>query len=220
MKVFVTGTDTGCGKTHVSAALLAAAARRGLSAAGVKPIASGAEWLGGVLVNEDVAALTEASSVKLPPADANQYLFEPPASPHIAAAEAGADIDLDHIAAACARASAAADVTVVEGVGGWQVPLSADATVADLANRLALPVVLVVGVRLGCINHAALTAAAIVRSGLPFAGWVANVIETDLYAPEAVMNTLIEVVPAPRLGVLDWNSGDGDALLDALLAVA
>ncbi|MGR8918604.1 MAG: dethiobiotin synthase [Gammaproteobacteria bacterium] len=217
MNVFVTGTDTGCGKTHVSAALVAAAARRGLAAAGMKPIASGATVEGGRLVNEDIETLVASSSIQLPVADVNQYLFEPPTSPHIAAAEAGASIDPERIAAAYERAARTADLVVVEGVGGWLVPLGPRLTVADLAIRLGLPVVLVVGVRLGCINHAALTAAAIAQSGLPFAGWIANVVETDLYAPAAVMDSLLEIIEAPRLGVIDWHGAASGELLDALV---
>ncbi|MEQ8232144.1 MAG: dethiobiotin synthase [Gammaproteobacteria bacterium] len=225
MTVFVTGTDTGSGKTHVSAALVAACARRGLRAIGMKPVASGAEWRGNAWHNDDVAALVAAANVSAPATDVNPYLFELPASPHIAAAAAGRAIEPGVIDAAYRRCRAQADVVIVEGVGGWLVPISDDFLVADLAAHLALPVLLVVGVRLGCINHGLLTARAIAASGLPFAGYVANVVEPAMPARTAVLATLERHLPAPCLAVIDWNdpaslAHGAERVADHLLATA
>ncbi|MEQ8663002.1 MAG: dethiobiotin synthase, partial [Gammaproteobacteria bacterium] len=169
-----------------------------------------------------VAALRAAASVEAPAADINPYLFALPASPHIAAAAAGAHIDPAVIEAAYARCAARADDVIVEGVGGWLVPISDDCLVADLAARLALPVVLVVGVRLGCINHALLSARAIAASGLPFAGYVANLVEPELEAVPAVLATLQRALPVPELAVIDWNdptslARGADRIVEALL---
>ncbi|MCB1747217.1 MAG: dethiobiotin synthase [Gammaproteobacteria bacterium] len=217
MNLFVTGTDTGCGKTFVTAALLRHLARRGTRALGMKPIASGAERTADGLVNEDVAALVAAANVAAPPAIVNPYLFEPPASPHIAAAASGAVVDLAVIAEAYAACRAAAEVVLVEGVGGWQVPLAEDVDLADLVRALGLPVLLVVGIRLGCINHALLSIAAIAEAGVVCHGWVANVLEPDLYAREAVVETLARRIPAPLLATIEnGDTGSLDALAASL----
>ncbi|MEX2482329.1 MAG: dethiobiotin synthase [Gammaproteobacteria bacterium] len=203
MSVFITGTDTGCGKTFVSATLLERLNRRGLRTLGMKPVATGATRGAGRLINDDVDTLDRASSISAPATARNPYLFEPPCSPHIAAAHAGTTIELPAILAAFDDCQRRADIVVVEGVGGWLVPLSDQVSVADLARALHLPVVLVVAVRLGCINHALLTASAIAATGVEFMGWLANVIEADLYAPSAVIETLERRIPAPLLGKLD-----------------
>lgn len=200
--VFVTGTDTGCGKTFVSAALLHGLGERGVRATGLKPVATGSVWARGRLENEDVATLAAASTVALPPPVRAPYVFEPPCSPHLAADDAGIPIDPARLERALRDAAACAEAVVVEGVGGWCVPLGPGIEVADLARRLALPVILVVGVRLGAINHALLSARAIAASGLGFAGWVANVVETSLFRPDAVIDTLAAEIPAPCLGVV------------------
>ena len=176
MSLFVTGTDTGCGKTRVSCALLRALSRDGTSAAGMKPVATGAAYVDGQLVNDDVEALRAASSTMIPQQDMNPYTFEPPCSPHIAAGTVPTRIDLDRIVRAYAACRERADVVVVEGVGGWSVPLGDDLWLADLVKALELPVLLVVGVKLGCINHAVLTARAIARAKRPLIGWVANIL--------------------------------------------
>ncbi len=205
--VFITGTDTGCGKTRVSCALLAAAREAGIAAVGMKPVATGAEHVDGRLVNEDVAALTVASGVTAPAELINPYLFEPPCSPHLAAAAAGVRIEPGPIAAACAALGQRAEFVVVEGVGGWRVPLGPHLELADLAVQLRLPVLLVVGVRLGCINHALLSAQAIAASGVTLAGWIANRLEGDLFDAAGVFETLEAAIPAPRLATLEWNGG-------------
>ena len=151
---FVTGTDTGVGKTLVSCALLRAFAARGLRAVGMKPVAAGAVLENGRLVNEDVIALNAAANVAAPAELVNPYCFAPPIAPHIAAAEAGITVELERIREAYAALAALADRVIVEGAGGFRVPLTRELEVAHLAAHLALPVILVVGMRLGCLNHA------------------------------------------------------------------
>ena len=195
---FVTGTDTGIGKTHVTCALLHATRRQGLTAAGMKPIAAGVEADGR---NDDVARLLAASSVQ-PPLDwVNPYLYDPFIAPHIAAREAGRPIDIGAICQAFARLRALAEVVWVEGVGGLRVPLDDRIEAAGLARVRSLPVVLVVGMRLGCLNHALLTAEAVARRGLTLAGWVANRIDPEMDRFTANLETLQARLNAPLLGV-------------------
>jgi dethiobiotin synthetase len=177
---FVTGTDTGVGKTLAACALLHALSGRGLRAVGMKPVAAGAVRSGGELHNEDVAQLAAASSVKAPRALVNPYCFEPPVAPHIAARLAGVDIEPGKIRRAYRALAQQADVIVVEGAGGFCVPLNDCEDTADLAAQLELPVILVVGVRLGCLNHALLSAEAIGARGLKLAGWIANRIDLEM----------------------------------------
>ena len=185
--MFVTGTDTGVGKTLFTCALLRAYAQKGLRAVGMKPVAAGAVREHGVLVNEDVTAMRAASNVAAPVELVNPYCFEPPIAPHIAAERDGVAIDAERIASAYAGLAALADRIVVEGAGGFRVPLGRTLDTAQLARRLALPVVIVVGMRLGCLNHALLTADAVRASGLRLAGWVANHVEPEMpYAEENV----------------------------------
>ena len=194
---FVTGTDTGVGKTLVACALLHAFAARGLEAAGMKPVASGTELVEGVLRNEDVEQLLAAASVGAPRHIVNPYCFEPPIAPHIAADREGVTIDLDHVGRCYAGLAALSDVVVVEGVGGFCVPLGPGVDTAALAARLALPVVLVVGMRLGCLNHALLTAEAIAARGLALAGWVANHVDPEMAAADENVRALEERLAAP-----------------------
>lgn len=201
--VFVTGTDTGIGKTRVSAGLLKALGKAGLKSVGMKPIASGAEQTPEGLRNEDALALQKAASLKRDYALVNPYCFAPPVAPHLAAREAGVEVSLDVIRHAYAELCHGADAVVVEGVGGWQVPLAPGLELPDLARELELPVLLVVGLRLGCLNHAALTARAIRADGLELAGWVANAVDPDFQRPEANLATLEAELGAPlwaRLG--------------------
>jgi dethiobiotin synthetase len=201
---FVTGTDTGVGKTLVCAALLRAFAARGASTVGMKPIVAGAVEAAGGLVYEDVEALRAASSVDAPPELVNQYAFRAAIAPHVGAQREGVAIDLDVIERAYAKLSALAQVTFVEGVGGFKVPLGAREDTADLARRLNLPVILVVGMRLGCLNHALLTQAAIHASGLPLAGWVANTLDVQMLAFDENLASLKERIAAPLLGVVPF----------------
>jgi dethiobiotin synthetase len=170
--LFVTGTDTGVGKTRVAAALLRALCGAGWRAVGMKPVAAGFER--GLAVNRDVAALAEAGNVDAPLADRNPYAFADAVAPHLAAEAAGMTIDLPTIESAARRLAARADALIVEGAGGALVPLDARHDMLDIAARIEAPVLLVVGMRLGCLNHALLSALAIRRRGLAMRGWVAN----------------------------------------------
>ncbi len=200
---FVTGTDTGVGKTLVSAALLRHLGAQGLRAVGMKPVAAGGAEPGATgLVNEDVTALRAAASVEAPLELVNPYLFAPPIAPHIAAQQAGVRIDLARVEACLDALAAQADVVVVEGAGGLLVPINESQTLADLAIRLRLPLILVVGMRLGCINHALLTLEAIERRGLELAGWVANRIDPHMACFDANLATLRARIPAPLLALV------------------
>jgi dethiobiotin synthetase len=199
---FVTGTDTGVGKTLVSQVLLHALRSAHAAVAGFKPIASGCDRTPEGLRNADALALQAASSIPLPYDVVNPYAFAPPIAPHLAAEQAGVAIDLDVILQRIG--SVAADRIVVEGVGGWQVPLNRTQSVADLAQRLGLPVVLVVGLRLGCLNHALLTAEAIRSCGLELAGWVANRIDPAFPCCDENIAALQERLAVPLLLRLPW----------------
>lgn len=201
---FVTGTDTEIGKTLISSALLHALGQLGVRAAGMKPVAAGAELIDGVWHNEDADALAAAASVALPPQLTTPYLLRTPAAPHIAAALDRAHIDPAHILACFTQIAQQADAVVVEGVGGFRVPLTDTFDTADLAQQLGLPVILVVGLRLGCISAALLTAEAIAARGLRLAGWVANGIAPDFAHAEdnvaALSARLWSQHAAPLLG--------------------
>ena len=181
---FVTGTDTGVGKTLVSAALLHALSKHYPRVVGMKPVAAGTVPHGSGWANEDVLALRAASTVRVPPELDNPVLLPDPLSPHLAARRAGVVIAIAHIVSCYQQLSHLADAVVVEGAGGFLVPLSDDHTGADLAQALALPVLLVVGLRLGCLNHALLTAEAIQARGLTLLGWVANRIDPAMQAQD------------------------------------
>lgn len=197
---FVTGTDTEIGKTLVSSAMLHALVRQGVRAAGMKPVAAGAEWRDGAWHNEDADLLAAAANVTLPQAISTPYLLREPAAPHIVAASEGVGIDLGHIRSCYERITGVADAVVVEGVGGFRVPLSRRYDTADVAEQLGLPVILVVGLRLGCLNHALLTAESIASRGLRLAGWAANVVDPGMRQLAANVDALIERLPAPLLG--------------------
>ncbi len=190
LSLFVTGTDTEIGKTFVSAALLHGFARAGLRAAAMKPIAAGAFLRDGVWHNEDADQLDAAANVALPPEVRTPFLLKAPAAPHLAAAQDGVALDIDTIVACHRDAMRRADVVVVEGVGGFRVPLDGTRDTADLAVALGLPVVLVVGVRLGCISHALLTADAIAARGLPLAGWIANHVDPAMSFADENVDTI------------------------------
>lgn len=203
--IFVTGTDTGVGKTVVAVALLQAAAGRGLQVVGMKPVAAGAARnASGGLVNEDVMALTQASNVQAPPELVNPYCFEAAIAPHLAAAEVGVTISLERIEQAYAALASSAEHVVVEGAGGMLVPLNESEDFADLVIRLGLPVVLVVGMRLGCLNHALLTAEVMRQRGLHLAGWVANRVDPGMAAFDGNLRTLESRIAAPLIGVLPF----------------
>ncbi|MGM9428779.1 dethiobiotin synthase [Hydrogenophaga sp. MI9] len=202
---FVTGTDTGVGKTLVSAALLHALARHHARVVGMKPMAAGLVQQGDAWVAEDALALRAASTVAVPPALDNPVALPEPLSPHLAAARAGRRVGVAELVVAHRELRGLADVVLVEGSGGWRVPLNDDETLADLAVALALPVVLVVGLRLGCLNHALLTAEAIRADGLRLAGWVANAVDPDMGCRDENIDTLRQRLSAPLLGVVPWQ---------------
>jgi dethiobiotin synthetase len=197
---FVTGTDTEIGKTLVSAAILHKLVQRGQRACGMKPIAAGAEERDGELHNEDAAMLRAAGNVHLPQHITTPFMLREPCAPHIAASLEGVRIEPVPILTAYAEILGASDATVVEGVGGFCVPFSDDFDSADLAVQLGLPVIMVVGLRLGCINHALLTAEAIVARGLVLAGWVANQVDPDMRFADENVAALQQRMPAPLLG--------------------
>lgn len=202
---FVTGTDTGVGKTLFSAALLHALARHHRRVVGMKPVAAGSRCIRGVEANEDVLALREASTCQVPPALDNPVLLPDPLSPHIAAARAGVRIDIAHMVGCHRELMGLADAVVVEGAGGFYAPLSGSETGADLAEALGLPVLLVVGLRLGCLSHALLTAEAIRARGLVLAGWVANRIDLAMPAQEDNIAFLHARLAAPLLADMPWQ---------------
>lgn len=214
--VFVTGTDTGVGKTFVAVAVAAALAREGLRVAVMKPVAAGLDAHG--RVSADVVALAAAANVDAPPQDVNPYAFAPAIAPHIAAAQCGVAIDLERIAAAYARLAARADAIVVEGAGGALVPLGSRLDMLDIASRLRLPVLLVVGMRLGCLNHALLSAVAIRARGLVLAGWVANRIVPSMAAADENVRALAQALAAPLVADIEWRDGGKPPLLPAIAA--
>lgn len=204
--LFVTGIDTSIGKTYASCALITALRTRGLRAAGMKPVASGCRTTPLGLRNEDAEALIAASDPRPAYADCNPYAFSDPIAPHLAARDAQVDISLEPIREAYAKLAQSADRVVVEGVGGWAVPLSDTLMQADLVRNLDLPVILVVGLRLGCLNHALLSVRAIEYDGCRLAGWIANRIDPAMDRADDNLTTLRERIAAPLLGVLDHAS--------------
>lgn len=202
---YVTGTDTGIGKTIASTALLHALRGRGQRAVGMKPVASGCTREADGWRNEDALALQEASAPRPAYDDLNPYALPLPLAPELAAADAGVQLELAPIAAAFDRLRAQADVVVVEGVGGWAAPLSATLDQADLARALRLPVVLVVGLRLGCLNHARLSAAAIAADGLQCIGWIGNEIDPAMERIDDNMAMLRARLPMPCWGRLPYR---------------
>jgi len=203
--IFVTGTDTEVGKTYVSCALLKMLNRQGISTIAMKPVASGAEKQNGKYVNDDALCLHTAASMNAPYDLLNPYVFPDPIAPHIAAAKENIEIDFQQIKKSFQTLSELADFILVEGVGGWLVPLNHKQTVADLALMLNLPVVMVVGMRLGCINHALLTANAIQQSGACLQGWIANKLEGDYPCVGENIEAIAQRLDVPLLATLDYQ---------------
>ncbi len=201
---FVTGTDTGVGKTLISAALMIRLARDGTRVAGMKPVASGCARTAQGLRNDDALLLAASSTVVSDYDLINPFAFEPAVAPHLAAQDAGVAIDSERIMDAFRTLAGTVDQVVVEGVGGWLVPIGGRLTMADVARRMQLPVILVVGVRLGCINHALLTEAAVTGAGLRLAGWVANRIDRACERADEVVDALRQRLHAPLLGDVPW----------------
>jgi len=202
---FITGTDTGVGKTLVTVAIGHALKQHGLNIAALKPIASGGVMTPYGLRNDDALLLQQQLCPQLDYQQVNPCCLALPASPHLAARHAGISIDLDRIQRHCLQLADSHDHTLIEGIGGWRVPLTDQGdSVSDLALRLHLPVILVVGLRLGCLNHALLTAEAIKHTGLPLAGWVANQISVDMMLSAKNIDTLQRMLPAPLLGAIPY----------------
>ena len=219
--VFVTGTDTDVGKTRVAVALLRALAATGVQAIGMKPVAAGIDP--GEIVNADVAALATADGFDVPMRDRNPYTFEPAVAPHLAAEAAGIAIELAQVEAAALRLQARAGVLIVEGAGGALVPLDETHDMLDVAVQLELPVLLVVGMRLGCINHALAAALAIRRRGLVLRGYVANVLPPPMALLDRNIATLtarLGMPPVAVAGAFEWPRFDGQALAALGLADA
>ena len=200
--VFVTGTDTDCGKTVVARGVVAALRSRGLRVGVMKPVAAGAVSTPEGLRNQDALDLIAESGLDLPYATVNPCVYVPAIAPHVAAAQTGVPIRFAPLPDAFARIRQASDVVVVEGAGGWRVPLGPDGDMADLAAALRLSVLLVVGLRLGCLNHALLTAESIERRGCRLAGWVGNVVDPAMAMRDENVATLRERLPAPCVGVV------------------
>jgi dethiobiotin synthetase len=222
---FIAGTDTDVGKTRVTLALLRALRARGVRAAGMKPVATGCRSLGakelsmfagfysvGDMINDDVATIAALSLPDCDRSDINPYCFDWGVSPHIVAQRAGVRIEPERIAAAYERLAARCDAVVVEGTGGWFAPIGELGTMADIAQRLQLPVVLTVGLRLGCLNHALLSVQAIGVSNLKLAGWIGSVLAPDMPALDENIATLDALLGVPRLALLPYSiARDADA---------
>lgn len=199
---FITGTDTDVGKTMITAALASGMVAQGLMVAALKPVATGCVATPAGLRNADAEFLQKYSNVELDYEMVNPYAFEPKIAPSLAAHHAGQRIELGRVGEILEQVGTLANVVLVEGIGGWQVPLTRNATVADLAKSLGLPVILVVSVRLGCLNHAILSAQSIVSSGCRLAGWVANMRERNVPNAPEIIETVGARIPAPLLGIV------------------
>jgi dethiobiotin synthetase len=214
---FVTGTDTNVGKTLIASGLLVAAKNRGFTTAALKPVAAGCEKTDAGLRNADALLLQSIITQQLDYDQINPYALQAAIAPHIAAQQEKRSLSVDRLSGFCRGVLSSAEFTLVEGAGGWRVPINARETLADLAKSLQLPVILIVGVRLGCINHALLTCEAIVRDGLPVAGWVANCIDAAMPALQENIETLRIRLPAPCLGVVPFlNECKPDAVAQYL----
>ncbi|MFO8025149.1 dethiobiotin synthase [Thiohalophilus sp.] len=203
--VFVTGTDTEIGKTFCSRLLIAALQQHGLRVAAMKPVASGGEYQQGQLVNDDALQLQQQSGLPLAYELINPYVFEPPIAPHLAASQAGVRIEREPILRAFEQLQRHSDQVIVEGVGGWRVPLNDSFSVSDLPGLLGLPVVLVVGMRLGCLNHAMLTIESIEQQNIPVVGWIANGVDPDFAAQQGNLQTLESRLPVPCLAQIPYQ---------------
>ncbi len=205
--LFITGTDTECGKTYVVRALVSLLRDQGICVAGLKPVAAGAVYTAEGLRNDDAEMLRAGSSLDLPYDLVNPFCFEPAVAPHLAAAETGTVIELATIRQAFAELQDRAEAVIVEGAGGWLVPLGRDLDMADLAAALGLPVVLVVGVRLGCLNHARLTEMAMRAQGVEIAGWIGTQVDPQMDRFDDNVATLRDLLTVPCLGILPHASG-------------
>ncbi|MGI9280668.1 MAG: dethiobiotin synthase [Endozoicomonas sp.] len=206
---FVTGTDTDAGKTFVTCAMLQAANEKGLKTLALKPVAAGSDDTPDGPRNDDALNLMSAMNIEMGYSQVNPVLFEPPIAPHIAAQEEGRRVTVDRLTGFCRGALMTRhDLSFIEGAGGWRVPLNDREMLADLAKEMNLPVILVVGMKLGCISHALLTVESILQSGCTLAGWVANQIDPNMSRFQENVETLQRTINAPCLGVVPWCSDD------------
>jgi dethiobiotin synthetase len=205
--VFITGTDTGCGKTEITLGLMYHLQQTGLMVLGMKPVAAGAEQTPQGLRNEDARRIQEQSSLALRYEQVNPFVYAPPIAPHLAAAAAGQPIQVGPILDAYDRLSELADLVLVEGVGGWRVPLGPRLALPDLVRAMDLSVILVVGLKLGCLNHALLTQESVRHSGLELRGWIANHIDPEMQVREENIATLCNWLDAPCLGEVPFLTG-------------
>jgi dethiobiotin synthetase len=205
---FIAGTDTGVGKTLVAVNLIRTLARQQKRVVGMKPIAAGADATPEGLRNDDAVALWKAGNVDVEYAAINPYCLPTPVSPHIAAREAGVTIDIDRIVRSYRQLETRAEVVVVEGAGGWLAPISDDSTMADVAKALRLPVVLVVGLRLGCLNHALLTAQSVAASGLELVAWIGSHLDPSFARPQENIATLEQRLRLPAAAIVPHGSAN------------
>lgn len=212
---FITGTDTNVGKTLIAAGLLVAAKNKGLTTAALKPVAAGCEKTDEGLRNADALLLQSVITETLAYDQINPYALEAAIAPHIAAQQEKRSLSVDRLSGFCRGVLASANFTLLEGAGGWRVPINPRETLADLAKNLQLPVIMVVGVRLGCINHALLTFEAIVRDGVPVVGWVANCVDAHMPAQQENIDSLRARLPVPCLGVVPFLADQSPSLVAA-----
>jgi dethiobiotin synthetase len=219
-RLFVTGTDTGVGKTRIAVALCLAFGAAGKRVAAMKPVASGCERTREGLRNDDAVALRGAMNVRASYDEVNPYAFEPAIAPHIAAVEAGRRIEFEFLDRCYERLALQSDVTVVEGAGGWLAPLDEERTFADLAAHWQLDIVLVVGLRLGCLNHALLTQESIQRRGLRLRGWVGNSVDANFERRDENLATLRGTIAAPCWGTFPYSPNSGAADVARILSTS
>jgi len=221
--VFITGTDTGCGKTHVTVGIMETLKRHGLRVAGMKPVASGCETVRGRLVNDDARKIRSASTIMHDYDLVNPWALADPVSPNIAAFRQGVCFAPEPVISAYHELERVSQAIVVEGIGGWRVPLSENSQQRDVVRMLGIPVIIVVGLRLGCISHACLTAEAVMNDGLLLQGWVANRLDPDYDSAAETLDYLAAVIKAPLLGEFPFRrnendkSGAGEPDLDFLM---
>jgi dethiobiotin synthetase len=201
---FVTGTDTDCGKTEITLGLMHRLQQDGLQVLGMKPVAAGADETLQGLQNDDALRIQQQSSKRIPYQQVNPFVYAPSIAPHLAAEESGRPIEMETILATYSQLAAMCDCVIVEGAGGWRVPLNEELSISDLALTLKLHVILVVGMRLGCINHALLTVESIRQSGMELIGWVANHVDVDMLAQSGNLQTLGNRLNAPLLGEVPY----------------
>jgi len=201
---FITGTDTSCGKTEITLGLMQRLQDDQKIVLGMKPIASGATTTTKGLRNEDAVRILKQGTVQVNYSELNPYIYEPPIAPHLAAEEANEQIDLNVISTRYMSLQAQADCVIVEGVGGWRVPFNREQSAAELVQMLNLPVIMIIGLKLGCINHALLTAESIQANNVRFAGWIANEVEPNMLSRDENIATLRAAIKAPCLGIVPY----------------